>query len=138
MSKLILAIMLLISPLINQSSPQPKYQNEAIFTAYAYCPCTYCCGKSNGITATGTIATAGRTIAVDPKIIPLGSTVIINGREYIAEDTGGGIRGYKVDIFFSSHEEALRFGKQKLKVKWLSEEKNEKIMQAIAELKADK
>ena len=91
--KFIFAILLLCSP-------QPKYQNEAIFTAYAYCPCTYCCGKSNGITATGTIATAGRTIAVDPKIIPLGSTVIINGREYIAEDTGGGIRGYKVDIFF--------------------------------------
>ena len=98
MSKLILAILLLISPLTNQSNPQ--CQNEAIFTCYAYCPCTYCCGKSNGITATGTIATAGRTIAVDPKIIPLGSTVIINGREYIAEDTGGGIRGYKVDIFF--------------------------------------
>ena len=116
MSKLILAILLLISPLINQSSPQ--CQNEAIFTCYAYCPCTYCCGKSNGITATGTIATAGRTIAVDPKIIPLGSTVIINGREYIAEDTGGGIRGYKVDIFFDSHKEALQFGKQKLEVKW--------------------
>ena len=52
MSKLILAILLLISPLINQSSPQPKYQNEAMFTAYAYCPCVYCCGKSNGVTAT--------------------------------------------------------------------------------------
>mgnify|MGYP005784316259 CR=1 FL=1 len=100
LTKLILAILLLISPLINQSTPQPEPQNEAIFTCYAYCPCTYCCGKSNGITATGTQAKAGRTIAVDPKIIPLGSTVIINGREYIAEDTGGGIRGYKVDIFF--------------------------------------
>lgn len=118
MSKLILAILLLISPLINQSSPQPQYQNEAIFTAYAYCPCTYCCGKSNGITATGTKAKADRTIAVDPKIIPLGSTVWINRKKYIAEDTGGGIRGYKVDIFFDSHEEALKFGKQKLKVRW--------------------
>ena len=111
--QIILVILLACYP-----NAQPEPQNEAIFTCYAYCPCVYCCGKSNGVTATGTKATAGRTIAVDPKIIPLGSTVIINDKEYIAEDTGGGIRGYKVDIYFDSHEEALKFGKQKLVVRW--------------------
>lgn len=49
---------------------------------------------------------AGRTIAVDPDIIPLGSTVKIEGQEYVAEDTGGAIKGNRIDIFVSSHDEA--------------------------------
>lgn len=73
------------------------------------------CGKSPshpayGITATGTYATAGRTIAVDPRIIPYGSKVTINGHTYIAEDTGGGIKGNKIDICVSSNSEAMQKG----------------------------
>ena len=59
-----------------------------IYEITHYCKCTRCCGKNDGITATGTQATAGRTIAVDPKVIPLGTEVIIDGQSYIAEDTG--------------------------------------------------
>jgi 3D (Asp-Asp-Asp) domain-containing protein len=77
-----------------------------------YCPCVKCCGKTDGITYTGTIATAGRTIGVDPEVIPLGSTVYIDGQAYIAEDTGGGIKGKHIDMFTDSHEEALRLGVQ--------------------------
>ena len=80
-----------------------------------YCPCQLCCGKyASGYTATGTEATEGRTIAVDPKVIPLGSKVRINGHVYVAEDTG--VRGHTIDIFVNSHEEALRLGTYKTMV----------------------
>ena len=59
------------------------------FKISAYCACKKCCGKTNGITATGAVATAGRTIAVDPKVIPYGSEVIVGNRVYVAEDCGG-------------------------------------------------
>lgn len=87
------------------------------FALTAYCPCSRCCGKSDGITATGTNATAGRTIAVDPSVIPYGSEVTIFFEEgdthtYIAEDCGGSIKKNRIDIFFDSHDEALIFGVQ--------------------------
>lgn len=63
-------------------------------------------------TATGATPKAGRTIAVDPKVIPLGSVVVINGHEYVAEDTGGDIKGNRIDIHFTTHAEALQFGVQ--------------------------
>ena len=80
------------------------------FKVTAYCPCMKCCGKTDGITATGTVATAGRTIAVDPTVIPYGSQVILNGIAYTAEDCGGAIKGNKIDMFFDSHQEALEWG----------------------------
>jgi len=82
--------------------------------ATAYCPCEKCCGKTNGITATGTKATAGRTIAVDPKQIPYGTEVVIDGHTYVAEDCGGAIKGDHIDIFFDRHEDALAFGRKTL------------------------
>lgn len=80
--------------------------------ATAYCPCVKCCGKDDGITATGTKATAGRTIAVDPSIFPYGTEITINGHTYIAEDCGGAVKGNRVDIFFNTHQEARNFGVQ--------------------------
>lgn len=80
------------------------------FEIYHYCPCAKCCGTANRITATGTTAEEGRTIAVDPAVIPLGTTVIIDGHEYTAEDAGGGITGNRIDIFVESHEKALSLG----------------------------
>ena len=66
-----------------------------------YCACKKCCGKwANGITASGTKAKAGRTIGVDPNVIPYGSKVKIGKKIYTAEDTGGAIKGKKqIDIF---------------------------------------
>ena len=86
------------------------------FTITYYCPCEQCCGKSDGITAIGTIATEGRTIAVDPDVIPLGTTVTIGGHDYIAEDIGGAIKGLHIDIFVNDHEEALQLGKHEAEV----------------------
>lgn len=81
------------------------------FRISAYCNCRICCGKwAGGPTASGTMPVAGRTIAVDPNIIPLGSKVIIDGYTYIAEDTGSAIKGNRIDMYFDSHQEALKWG----------------------------
>ena len=92
------------------------------FEATAYCACPKCCGKwAGGITASGTKATAKRTIAVDSNLIPLGSKVEIEGLgTYIAEDTGSAIKGKIIDIYFDTHEEALKFGKQKVNIRIIS------------------
>ena len=93
-------------------APTSQVELLGTFKLTAYCACEKCCGKSDGITATGTKATANRTIAVDKTIIPYGTIVIINGNEYVAEDTGGAVKGNIIDIFFDDHEEALNFGVQ--------------------------
>ena len=62
------------------------------------------------------IATEGRTIAVDPEVIPYGTKVLIDGHTYIAEDTGGAIKGNKIDIFVDSHQEAVNRGRIKREV----------------------
>lgn len=97
-------------PLV-QEEPEPEYITET-FKLTAYCPCMQCCGKTDGITASGTKATEGRTIAVDPNIIPFGTEVIINGHTYIAEDKGGAIKDNRIDVYFDSHQDALEFGVQ--------------------------
>lgn len=75
-----------------------------------------------GITATG-INVRNRTkvngygiVAVDPNIIPLGSIVKLNGRYYTAQDTGGAIKGYKIDVLVASEEEAYAFGRKKVEI----------------------
>ena len=93
-----------------------QYKSLGTFNATAYCGCAACCGSAGGHTASGTTPTAGRTIATDPSVIPLGSKVLIDGKEYIAEDTGGAIGGKRVDIFFSSHSAALQFGRRSVQV----------------------
>lgn len=99
------------------SAPAPVLTELGEFKLTAYCACKQCCGKDPGspyygITASGTTATAGRTIAVDPSVIPYGSEVVINGHTYIAEDCGGAIKENRIDIYFDTHEEALNFGVQ--------------------------
>lgn len=109
------------------SSAQYTYADEngtyvslGIFELTAYCPCPICCGiysnMTNPTTASGTRATQGRTIATDTSVIPFGSKVVINGKIYTAEDTGGAIKGNRIDIYFESHTEALYFGRQKAEV----------------------
>ena len=85
--------------------------------ATGYCSCRKCCGKSDGITASGTQAHRG-TIAVDPKVIPLGTRVYIEGMgEFRAEDVGGAIKGNKVDIWFPTHIATLNFGRKMVRVR---------------------
>lgn len=82
-------------------------------TLTAYCNENYphiCNDGNSTVTATGTTPTVGRTVAVDPEVIPYGSEVTINGHTYIAEDCGGAVKGNRVDILFPTHNEALEFG----------------------------
>ncbi len=80
------------------------------FRVSAYCACAKCCGKSDGITASGTRATQGRTIAADPRYYPYGTKIKLNGRTYVVEDCGGAIKGNRIDLYFDSHQEALAWG----------------------------
>lgn len=78
----------------------------------AYCSCVKCCGKSNGITASGIKAVEGVTVAMN-KSIPFGTKVYIDGvGERIVQDRGGAINGNRIDLYFDSHQEALNFGRQ--------------------------
>ena len=107
-----------------QTQQEPSMRSLGVFELTAYCPCSHCSSSWSRTTATGTTATAGRTIGVNPDIIPYGTRVIINGHEYIAEDTGGAMREkpYLIDVFMETHEEALIFGRQKAEVFILEQE----------------
>ena len=104
-----------------QEEPEPIVEPEQTIVSLgtykitAYCGCAKCCGKTDGITASGTHVTAGRTIAAPPEI-PFGTKLMINGHIYTVEDRGGAIKGKRIDIYFESHEEAERFGVQYIEV----------------------
>ncbi len=89
--------------------------NTKIFKVTAYCSCAKCCGKTTGITASGTKATAGRTIATSGQFA-FGTKLIINGQEYTVEDRGGAIQGNRIDVYMNSHAEALAWGVKYLPV----------------------
>lgn len=101
-----------------------------------YCPCRECCGwkrnwygkpviaygpnkgdaKAVGITASGAPAKHG-TIAADTSIFPFGTVMYIPGYGYgVVEDRGGEIKGYHIDLYHSSHQSALEWGKQRKEV----------------------
>ena len=87
------------------------------FLLTAYCPCIECCGKDDGITATGTQAIEGRTVAVNPSVIPYGTTIEVvyadgSSVQLVAEDCGSGIKARRLDVFFEDHQTALEFGVQ--------------------------
>lgn len=88
------------------------------FVITAYCTCRVCCGVYSGgnRTASGTVPTSNRTIAVDTNVIPFKTKVVINGQVYVAEDRGGAIKGKRIDMFFMTHKEALRWGRRTMEV----------------------
>lgn len=93
------------------------------FTVTAYCACPNCCGayaadRPDGVVygAIGEPLTPYYSIAVDPNVIALGDTVTINGQEYKAQDTGGGVKGNHIDIYMDDHEAAIEWGVQYLEV----------------------
>lgn len=86
-----------------------------IYKVTAYCSCAKCCGKTTGITASGTRATAGRTIAA-PARFAFGTKLSLNGKVYTVEDRGGAINGNRIDLYVNSHAEALAWGVRYLPV----------------------
>jgi len=111
-----------------EKQKQPKLKDLGTFTAYAYDPfCKHCCGTGNGITASGVKATIGQTIATDWSVIPKNSKVLIycNGEQvggvWRAEDTGGGIKGYKIDMTMNGHTACYNWGVRKVNIKLIVE-----------------
>ena len=94
-------------PVGESEDPVLIYLGE--WTTTAYCPCSECCGVwATGCTASGVLATPQHTVACG--ILPFGTQIMIDGVIYTVEDLG--VDGEWVDIFFSSHDEALAYGMQ--------------------------
>ncbi len=102
--------------------PQPESSNnggnltpngDSYSKAYTMSASAYCI---NGYTASGTQTHYG-TVAVDPNVIPLGTRLYIPGYGYaVAEDTGGAIKGNKIDVWVPSYDEAIQFGRRDVTV----------------------
>lgn len=115
---------------------KPHYE---IIECTGYCDCGECCGwerswlrlgtpvysygskkgqpKEVGITSTGCETRHG-TAAIDPKMYPYGTVFYVPGYGYArGEDAGGAIKGRHIDLWFSSHKAALKWGRKKLRVK---------------------
>lgn len=95
---------------------QEFYVSSTAYTAY--------CNGCSGNTATGINLRANpnvKIIAVDPRVIPLGTKVYVEGYGYaVAADTGSSIKGNKIDVFFATKAEAYRWGRKKVKIKILN------------------
>lgn len=102
--------------MITQQPDIKEFPNRKLgkFSLSWYSPKELGKGKASQLrTSTGTIPKEGRTIAVDPKVIPYGSIVYIQDYGYyIAEDCGGDIKSNRIDIFTNSHETAIQQGRK--------------------------
>lgn len=108
---------------IKQVQPQEK-QECMIFEATAY---TRSAEEEtlDGITASGTVVNRG-TVSVDAEVIPLGTKLYVEGYGYAtALDTGGAIKGNKIDLYMETKKEAFEWGRRKVKVWILKNEKGE-------------
>ena len=93
---------------IEESVIPNEYLGEFVATYYTH---------TGNRTSTGVYPKANRTIAVDPKKIPYGTYLYVDGHGvYIAEDCGGDIKGHRLDIFVDTHKEAIQLGRKTVKV----------------------
>lgn len=137
------------TPLVREPHFQPSVSRQrmgaprrVVVEVTAYCPCGECCNwtrswfglgppviasgpskgqpKAVGITASGTRARPG-TVAADPAVLPFGTILYVPGYGWgRVEDTGGAIRGHAIDLFFYSHDDALRWGRRRMQIEvWL-------------------
>ena len=88
---------------VHENVQEPAMHLWANCVVTFYCPCAQCCGQwAGGHTASGTVPTAGRTVACGD--LPFGTRIWLEGHEYIVEDRG--VCGAWVDVFVNSHDEA--------------------------------
>lgn len=94
-----------------KNDPRGEASDYEVFEATAYC--------DFGITHSGILARRGM-VAADPQILPIGSVIEIEAGEYsgiyTVMDTGGVVKGHLIDIYMPDHEEAVQFGRQKIKI----------------------
>ncbi len=109
------------TPAKETPAAEPTGGKEFYVSATAY---TASCTGCSGITATGInlLKNPGlKVIAVDPRVIPLGSKVWVEGYgNAIAGDTGGAIKGNKIDLFMANKSDALSFGRKQVKIRILN------------------
>lgn len=106
----------------NKKDTDVSYINMGDFIATAYCTCNECSEGYGYNTASQVRAKEGRTVAVDPSVISYKTKLLIDGKEYIAEDCGGAIKGDRIDIFMENHDDTEKFGRQVVDVKIVKEE----------------
>ena len=117
----VIAMLVVASGIIFTGSTSTKAEDNEVqylgkYKLTAYCGCKKCSGKWGTRTASGKKAKQGRTIAVDKRKIKLGSKVQINGKTYVAEDVGGGVKGKHIDIFYNTHSETKNHGVERSEV----------------------
>lgn len=101
--------------------------DECTITFYCSEKRPHICGTGDGIAADGTPVLSWATCAVDPDVIPLGSTVLVDLgdgyglRTLVANDTGGAVKGNHIDLCVATHEEALQLGRRTATVYWCEE-----------------
>ena len=113
-----------IEPAIPEQVPAPvqepsRGERVLMMEATAYC-------YTGNRTYTGTWPQEGRTIAVDPEVIPLNSEVYVSCESwpeidgtYVAEDTGGAIKGNIIDVYMQDYDTCLQFGRRQVEVRVL-------------------
>lgn len=116
-------------PVVHEETLEDKLQTanrieDCTITYYCCELRPHICGTGNGITASGAPVEAGVSCAVDPSLIPLGSTVWVDYgddelHEYIAQDVGGWVNGAHVDLAVETHDEALQMGRRTATVYWV-------------------
>ena len=128
MKKLLILIALLTILLLNANVTNASAEtiNMGEFKLTAYCPCCRCSKGYGRSTTSGNKARSSHTIAVDTDVINLGSRVKIGNKIYTAEDTGSGVSGDHIDIFFDTHEEVENFGIKYKNVKVVRKDKKKK------------
>ena len=96
---------------------QIEWHSLGVFTVTAYAATIQDCGKTDGITRNGDKAQEGITIAADWSVLPEGTKVYVDDLGWrIVQDTGGAVKGNRIDIYFDSEQQAKQFGKQQLEV----------------------
>ena len=111
-------------PAIPEQVPAPvqepsRGERVLMMEATAYC-------YTGNRTYTGTWPVEGRTIAVDPEVMPLGSRVYVSCESwpeidgtYVAEDTGGAIKGNIIDVYMQDYDTCIQFGRRQVEVRVL-------------------
>ena len=115
-----------LGALTDTSCPSFHYVRRVTMNASAYTAGPGCTGKSPGHPLYGITASGRRVehgiVAVDPRVIPLGTRLYVEGYGFaLAADTGGAIRGYKIDLFMYDLADAIRFGRRDITVFILDE-----------------
>jgi 3D (Asp-Asp-Asp) domain-containing protein len=102
-----------VNQLVNSDEETTTWESLGEFRITAYCGGECCCGiwaDEDCTTASGAKAVEGITVAADTDILPMGTVIRIDGHEYTVQDTGSAVKGNVIDVYFTSHSDALSHG----------------------------